>query len=101
MLHVVHDVAVQVAQDGDTRVHLVVNPQTQTHTHVLADVQPVQVVPEALADPVLADLSTTTLGECLSRPQEYSISLVSALSDRIRGRVIISRKFIELVESGN
>ena len=72
MLHVVHDVAVQVAQDGDTRVHLVVDSQTQTHAHVLADVQPVQVVPEALADPVLADLSTTTLGECVSQPQEYS-----------------------------
>ena len=65
MLHVVHDLTVQVAQDGDARVHLVVDSETQTHAHVLADVQPVQVVPEALADPVLADLSTTTLGECL------------------------------------
>ena len=56
MLHVVHNVTVQVAQDGHTQVHLVVDAQTQTHAHVVTDVQPVQVVPEALPDPMLTNL---------------------------------------------
>jgi len=55
-LHVGADVGLEVPQDGEARVHLVVNAQRQADGHVLRDVQPVQIVPETLRQPVLADL---------------------------------------------
>ena len=55
-LHVRHDVALQVVEDCHADVHLVVHPVDQAHHDVVAHVLPVQVVPETLGQPVLADL---------------------------------------------
>lgn len=45
-----------MSENGDGDVHLVVDAQYQTEDDVMTDVQPVEIVPEALRQPVLRDL---------------------------------------------
>jgi len=58
-LRVLQDVRLQMLQHGHTRVHLVVGSHQHTGGHVVADLGPVQVVPEALVQPLQAHLEIT------------------------------------------
>ena len=51
-----HNLALQVLKDGDAHVHLVVLAQKHANADVVADLSPVEIVPETLANPMLADL---------------------------------------------
>ena len=59
-LVVLHDELPQVLQGGHTNVDLVVRAHHHDQAEIVHDVRPVQVVPEALLQPVDADLDTTT-----------------------------------------
>ena len=60
VLHLLHEVTVEMAQNGDAEVDLVVDAEYCTDANVLADLRPVEVVQEALAYPLLADLCHDT-----------------------------------------
>lgn len=57
-LGVLQDVLLEVLQYGDAHVHLVVDAHDNAHGHVVADLRPVQVVPETLSQPLHAHLQT-------------------------------------------
>ena len=57
-LCVQQDVWLHVLQHGHTHVHLVVGAHEHTGGHVVADLRPVQVVPEALVQPLQANLES-------------------------------------------
>lgn len=55
-LCVLQDLRLQVFEDGHTHVHLVVGAHQHTGGQVVADLPPVQVVPETLCQPLEAHL---------------------------------------------
>ena len=56
------DRSLSEAQDGHTDIDLIVDSEQQTETDVMADLHPVQVVPETLTQPLLADLQWRQTG---------------------------------------
>ena len=61
VLRLAHDLELQVLEDGDAHVHLVVFAEKHADADVVADLRPVQVVPETLANPVLTDLNAARI----------------------------------------
>ncbi len=52
------NISLKMAEYRDARVRLIVCTQDDARTHVVADVAPVQIVPETLLHPVDADLKS-------------------------------------------
>ena len=104
LLRLPQDAALQVLEDGDTHVDLIVLAQQDARAHVVTDLVPVEVVPEALPDPVLTDLPNQstpiyqmgtrdrkllpmTKKLCSSRPLKYEFLAGAAKANRKTSKV--------------
>src|SRR6218665_1716002 len=56
--HLLHQFTVQVTEDGNAQVDLIIGTKNDAKNQVLADLRPVEIVPETLAYPLLADLES-------------------------------------------
>ena len=55
-MRLAHYLALQVLKDGDAHVDLVVLAQKHANADVVTDLRPIEIIPETLANPMLADL---------------------------------------------